>query len=383
MQSSTPTQDPQVPPKSSRPWNAETRRWILVGLIIAAAFVLYWIRDTLPVLILALLLAYLLNPLVVFLEQRLRTSRLLATALVYLALIALIGAAVLTLIPMIFRQIAGVARDLDHILSQLDAALGQLPLLDALGVRVDVSAIAEQLRAEMTTIAAVIPRLVLRAASGIFTTIVVLVLSFYLLKDSEMIGRNIDNAVPMDYRDEWRRLQAELAGIWSSFLRGQILLALIIGTVTTLVLAALGVRNALFLGLLAGILEVVPTIGPIIAAIPAILIAFFQGSSLWAIESTTFAAIVIIAYILIQQLENHLVVPSVLGSSVNLPPVVILFGALAGASLAGVLGIFLAAPVLATARLALEFLLRKLLEPTPVEMSTTWRASAQKEKRAL
>jgi predicted PurR-regulated permease PerM len=127
----------------------------------------------------------------------------------------------------------------------------------------------------------------------------------------------------------------------------------------------LGVRNALLLGSLAGLLEVVPNLGPIIAAVPAVLIAFFQGSSIWNIENTTFALIVIGAYVLIQQLENHLIVPNVLGSSVNLPPMVILFGALAGASLAGVLGIFLAAPVLATARLVLEFVLNKLTEPLP------------------
>jgi predicted PurR-regulated permease PerM len=97
--------------------------------------------------------------------------------------------------------------------------------------------------------------------------------------------------------------------------------------------------------------------------IPAVLIAWFQGSTHWAIDNTTFAVIVILAYVLIQQLENHVVVPNVLGSSVNLPAIVVLIGAFAGASLAGVLGIFLAAPVLATARLVGQFLLRKLFEP--------------------
>ncbi len=85
----------------------------------------------------------------------------------------------------------------------------------------------------------------------------------------------------------------------------------------------------------------------------------------WPIDHTAFALLILAAYIVIQQLENHLIVPKVIGSSVNLPPVVILIGTLAGASLAGVLGIFLAAPVLATARVFGEFLLKKLLEPLP------------------
>ncbi len=352
-------------------WSPQTRRLVLIVLLIAAAFVLYWIRDTLTVLVLALLIAYLLNPLVVALQRHLRLSRLLATALIYLGFVALLIAALVVVVPVLVRQLSTLVGDLDDILRQLDSALSQLPVLDALGIHVDSVMIAEQLRTEIVTLAALAPRVLIGALSGAFSTVVVLVLSFYLLKDAEWIGSSIDQAVPAEYQDEWHRLKTELANIWSSFLRGQILLALIIGVVTTVVLSVLGVRNALLLGLLAGILEVVPNLGPILAAIPAVLIAFFQGSANWGIENTTFAIIVIGAYVLIQQLENHLIVPNVLGSSVNLPPVVILFGALAGASLAGVLGIFLAAPVLATARLVLAFIIRKLLEPAPTKDSAT------------
>ncbi|MBI4787269.1 MAG: AI-2E family transporter [Chloroflexi bacterium] len=345
------------------PWSVETRRWVLIGLVILAALVLYWIRETLTVLVLALILAYLLNPLVALFQRHARISRLLAAGLIYLAFITLLIALAGTLTPIVVRQFLGLAADLDQILARLDAALQQFPLLGTLGLHVNVTTLANQLRAEMTTIVAFVPRVLIGVGSGVFRTVLVLVLSFYLLKDAEMIGRGIENAVPGEYRNEFRRIRFEFASIWSSFLRGQIVLALIIGTVTTLVLTVLGVRNALLLGLLAGILEVVPNLGPIIAAIPAVLIAFFQGSANWGIENTTFALIVVVAYVLIQQLENHLIVPSVLGSSVNLPPVVILFGALAGASLAGILGIFLAAPLLATARLIGRFLFQKLLEP--------------------
>jgi predicted PurR-regulated permease PerM len=153
--------------------------------------------------------------------------------------------------------------------------------------------------------------------------------------------------------------------VWSGFLRGQVLLSIIIGVMTTVALMILGVRNALLLGILAGVLEVVPTIGPVIAMLPAVAIAFFQGSTNWAIDPTLFALIVILTYFAIQQLENHLIVPNVLGASVDLPPVVILIGTLIGASLAGVVGIFLAAPVIATGRLFFRYVLQKLFEPLP------------------
>lgn len=358
----TNAQPPEVTLPRAAPWSIETRRWVIIGLVIVGAVIIYAIRETLPPLILALLLAYLLNPIVNVLQQRLRIPRLLAVALVYLALIAVILAALATLVPALFRQIGAFIAGLDQILAQINAALKQLPWLDALGIQLDSPIFTDQLRGELASLATAAPRVLVGAASGLFSLVFILVLSFYLVKDAEVIDRSIENAVPEHYRDEVRRLKAALADIWSSFLRGQVVLAIIIGTVTGVTLRVLGVPNALLLGLLAGLLEVVPNIGPIIAAIPAVLIAFFQGSTHLPVDNVTFAVIVILAYILIQQLENHLIVPNVLGSSVNLPAVVVLFGAFAGASLAGVLGIFLAAPILATARLVGAFVLNRLLE---------------------
>ncbi|MBI5305537.1 MAG: AI-2E family transporter [Chloroflexi bacterium] len=352
----------QSPAPRARVWSADTRRWVIIGLVLAALLIEYAIRDTLPPLIIALLLTYLLNPIVTGLARRLRAPRILALALVYLTFIALSVAALATLVPILIRQVASLATGLDRILLQISVAAKQIPLLEAIGVPADSSALADQLRGEIAQLASSAPRVLAGAASGALSLVFILVLSFYLLKDTEAIERSIDGAIPEHYRDDAWRIKAELNDIWSSFLRGQVVLALIIGTITTAVLWALGVHNALILGVLAGLLEVVPTIGPIIAMAPAVLIALYQGSLNLPVDNSTFALIVVAAYFVIQQLENHLVVPNVLGSSVNLPAVVILFGAFAGASLGGVLGIFLAAPVLATARLFGRFLLQHLLE---------------------
>ena len=224
-----------------------------------------------------------------------------------------------------------------------------------------------QLKQEATTLAEQSPRFLAGAASSILNIFVVLVLSFYLLKDADVFIQRIESAVPEAYRADFERISGELDQVWSGFLRGQVLLALIIGTVTTIALMILGVRNALLLGVLAGLLEVVPTIGPVIAMVPAVLIAFFQGSTHWAIDPVWFALIVVLTYFAIQQMENHLIVPNVLGASVDLPPVIILIGTVIGASLAGVLGIFLAAPLIATGRLFFRFVLHKLFEPLPDE----------------
>lgn len=357
-----PTTNEETPPPRERPWSAETRRWIIIGLVALGAALAYELRDILPPIIFAFLLAYLLNPLVVLLQRRARCSRPLALAVIYLALLALLCGAIVWSGPALFRQVRATTAGLDETLRHADAMLRQMTWLETFGIRADTYALLNQFGAELRALIGALPRLAVGAAAGVFSAILALVLSFYLLLEAETIGRNIDSAIPEEYRAEWQRIKTEFNHIWSNFLRGQVILAIIIGVIVTLTLTILGVPNALLLGLLAGVMEVIPNLGPILAMIPAVLLALLRGSTVWAIDPLVFALIVVGAYFVIQQLENHLIVPKVIGSSVDLPPVVILIGALAGASLAGVLGIFLAAPVLATGRVVAKFLLRKLLE---------------------
>jgi predicted PurR-regulated permease PerM len=205
-----------------------------------------------------------------------------------------------------------------------------------------------------------------RFASGFAATLVQLVLtlviSFYMVRDVPRIGRYLDGLVPPGYRDEIAQVRREIAAVWNGFFLGQIILCLVVGVATGTALWLVGVRSAFALGVLAGILEIIPNIGPIVAAVPAVVLAFFQGSTHLAISNFWFALLVIGLYVVIQQVENHYLVPRIIGSSVNLHPVVVLFGVLTGASIAGILGIFLAAPVLATIRVIAQYAYHKLLE---------------------
>jgi len=123
-----------------------------------------------------------------------------------------------------------------------------------------------------------------------------------------------------------------------------------------------GLRNALILGILAGVLEIIPNLGPALSSVPAILIALLQGSTRLEMSNLWFALLVAGLYIFIQQVENNYLVPRIIGRSVNLPPVVVLLGVVAGASLAGILGIFLAAPTMATVRVLARYAYNKVLD---------------------
>jgi predicted PurR-regulated permease PerM len=190
--------------------------------------------------------------------------------------------------------------------------------------------------------------------------------SIYISLDAHTYRGALLQAVPADYQPEISFLFARIERMWNAFFHGELTLMLVIGVITTIGLTALGMPGALYLGIIAGLLEIIPTIGPIIAAVPAVIVALVQGSAYLPIGNLAFAGLIILFYILVQQVENNLIVSSVLGEAVELPPLVVMTGVLVGASVGGILGVMLATPVVATGREILGYLYRKLLDQEPI-----------------
>ena len=158
---------------------------------------------------------------------------------------------------------------------------------------------------------------------------------------------------------ELRHLLARIARLWIAFIRGELTLMLLIGVVTWLGLAALGVPFAPYLGITAGVLEIVPNVGPVVAMLAAAVVALWKGSTYLQISPTLLAGVVVLFYVVVQQVENYLIVPRVLGSALKLPALVVLVGVAAGALVGGVPGAVLATPLIATGREVLRYVLRK------------------------
>lgn len=176
---------------------------------------------------------------------------------------------------------------------------------------------------------------------GIFSVLSVFVISFYLLIDRERLGNSVPNLLPTEFQEKTRltiHLVEEKLGAW---LRGQIVLSAAIGGITWVVLQAMGIPYAVPLAILAGFLEIIPTLGPIIAAIPAVIVGF-------AI-SPVMGVAVLIAYAAIQIAENNILVPKIMQKAVGLNPVVILIAILIGAELLGVVGALLSIPFVSAA----------------------------------
>jgi predicted PurR-regulated permease PerM len=167
-----------------------------------------------------------------------------------------------------------------------------------------------------------------------------------------------DRHQPRDPAD-LERLIKHIGGLWWIYIKGQMLLALITGGMVWALGVGIGLSWPLVLGLLAGILDVIPTFGPIIAVVPAVVVAFWRGSSVLPVQNWAFALIVLAGFIAIQQIVSLLIAPQILGRRLDLPPLLVLAAVTIGALVANVVGAYLAIPLLVTAREVLEYTRRK------------------------
>ncbi len=182
----------------------------------------------------------------------------------------------------------------------------------------------------------------------------------------------MEHVLPTDYQNDYRLLVTEINEIWSSFFRGQLLLAVIVASIFAVVGVAIGLPFALGMAVLAGLLEFLPSIGHGIWLIVAVIASLLLGSSWIPVPNWVFALIVVGLHIIFQQFDLNYLIPRIIGRSVHLPPLVVILGIVAAAVSVGVLGIPLAAPTIASARVFGRYIYCELLDmdPFPLVEST-------------
>ncbi len=353
-----------------RRWSAATKRIVVVSIVILLALILYRFRVIIPPLMIAFLLAFILDPIADFITDRVRLSRGAATTLVFLVLIVVglaVMAAPVTAVPSIQRAVLSAQIDFTRIITDTGAFF-ERPL-DIAGYSLDLSSVYEELSAMLSRFVGSVAQGTLDAvfsiASGAFWLVFILMAAFYLVKDADRIVEQLDTLAPPGYRDDFVRLRQRITVAWNAFLRGQLLLGSALAGITTIACLVIGLPYAWLMGLLAGVMEFVPNIGPIIAMVPAVLVALFQGSNFLPMSNFWFAVLVAGLYIVIQQIEGNLLLPRILGRSLNLHPLLVLIGIIVGGSMAGILGMLLAAPVLATLRIVGYYVFCRLYDRDP------------------
>jgi predicted PurR-regulated permease PerM len=377
-----------------RRWSSTTKRWVVVFGVVAVYLLAQRISAILSPIVITCILAYILSPIADFLSTHLRLGRTWAVLIIYLALIAVLIIVPALFIPSLIDQIEHFVEGLPTLIQALNEFYEQ-PLVFR-DFTLDLADVYEQvnnsLEGVLNSLATQTISILTNVFSAVVWTVFILVTSFYMVRDSAVIKRWVDEVTPPAYRADIRQLQARIAASWNAFLRGQLILMIIIGLVVGASMTVIGLPNAWLIGLLFGILEFIPNIGPTIATVPAVLIAYIQGSTVLNISNGWFAVVVLAINFVIQQLENNYLVPRIMGQSLNLHPVVVLIAAIIGAHVAGVLGILLAAPTVATLRILVEYAYRRLLDLPPFpdlpakelsEPTTQQRASAAEESASL
>jgi predicted PurR-regulated permease PerM len=334
------------------------RRLVLVIIVLASAFSLYIIRNTLIPLFVSMLIAYLLTPLADYLEHR-GFGRIPAITITFFLFFGFLFLVVLYLFPLIKNQVgdltAGLPRNLVILntrIAQLQARLAEYwPAIEQVDVGARIQKVA------LDTLNA-IPTYVANIFSFFPLLILVPLISFFFLKDGRRIRRGFLNSVPNRYFEMVMGLLHEVDQKIGSYVRGQILRSTVIGFLTFLGLKLCGLKYSLLLAIFAGVMNLIPYAGPLIGSIPALVLAILNQANPDAFISLVFPLPLVVqialVYIIVQTLDAIWVAPYILGWSVDIHPLGIVLVLLFGNQLFGWWGIILAVPVASIIRLTIQ-----------------------------
>lgn len=313
---------------------------VVLGLLLLALFA---IRDIVMILIISMVLASAMDPLVESLYHRAKFPRGLSVILVYLVFISLIGLVIFFLIPPMVEQFTELAgrfqnfrTDFSDPTSSLNRVLEQLGLTSGLS----------ELGQNFARLTSNFFQTTVGVFSGLLEVIAVLAITFYLISSENGLKNFVKSLVPFKHQAYAVALTGKIQQKIAYWLLGQLILSGFIFLLTFIGLTILGVKFALALALLAGLLEIVPYLGPLLSAVPAVFVAFVQSPPL--------ALFVILLYVVVQQVENYVLVPKIMGRTVGANPVVILVAVLVGFKIAGILGMLLAVPMVAASTVFLN-----------------------------
>lgn len=367
---------PEGNPSSPR-WNTTTK--LIVGLsavaLIAALFLKF--KYIVAPLLVSLLLAYLLYPVASFFHRKVkipwRLISLILYLLLFLAVIGLLtwgGISLVEQVQNLIKFIQGVITDLPGFIAELSSKplmIGPFPLdlsrFDVNAVWAQVQGIVEPL---LTNLGGLIGSLAGGIGSTVTWTLFIILISFFIMAESGGARRAMVKVRIPNYQEDFTRLGNQLAHIWNAFLRGQLLIFAITVAYYSILLSILGLRYFFLLALLAGLARFVPYVGPFVAWTTYGLLALFQ-TNYFGLQPFPYALLVVGCALLSDVVMDYFVSPRVMSDALSIHPAAVLVMVIVSASLFGVLGVLLAAPVLASLKLIAQYVARKLTDQDPWE----------------
>lgn len=325
--------------------------WGLVFLALLLFF--YWVRTILTPFLFAIVIAYILYPLIVLFETK-GLTRVGSILLVYTIFGVFSAVTLWTVIPKLVDELDTVIAELPNHIKHWEQVghhvLGVFRGLKLPGSAQDaLKLVMERLELAAESVVGKLTELLMTAVANFISLLIAPVLAFYLLRDHQAMRARTLQYIPAQHRGEIQKIMGEVNKALNGFFRGQILVSLFVGVLIYLGLLFLRIPNALFIGFIAGIFDIIPYFGPVLGFIPAATFAFLRSplTVVW----------VLLLFLAANQIENSIISPKIIGDRVGLHPLVVIFSLFVGGYLMGIVGMLLAVPVAATIRVVLDHFL--------------------------
>lgn len=359
-------------------WNGSTKMTVGLTFIALTAGFLIKFQNIISPLIMVFLLAYLLSPIARLINRKFHLHWKASVTIVYLfTFIVLLAALTLGGV--------GIAQQFENLLSLIQNSIKNIPSVFAqiskqqfyigpflLDMRsLDLVTIEQQLISSMEPIISktgtMVGTLAGSAANFLGWTLFVLLVSYFVLAESDKLGREIFQFNIPGYQNDLKQLEKQINQLWNSFFRGQLIVMGMATIIYIVVLSILGVNYALGLAIFAGLTRLVPYVGPLMLWIILTLVSYFQDFKLFGMEAWPYTLIVVAICWVIDLITDNFIMPRIMATALKVHPAAVLIAAIIALDLFGFLGVLIAAPMLATLQLIGRYLSRKMFDMNPWE----------------
>jgi predicted PurR-regulated permease PerM len=350
-------------------WSLTFRYITAVTLFLLVIAFLIYAHVAVRIFAIAAFVAYLIDPAVVYLSTRTRMSRTAAVNLVFFSALVLLIGIPATLAPIFYDEAKIVVKDVLDLATQVQAMLANPIRLG--GLVIHLNELGTSLFQLQNTVLTPLPEKALQllettSVNALWFLIALVSVHFFLSQWPNMRDGLIAFAPP-PYRPELNELYQRIRRVWMAYLRGQIVLMLIVGVVFTVAWTVIGIPGALVLGVIAGLLTLIPDVGPFLAAALAVAVALLEGSNWIPLSNFWVAGITVLAYLVLIGMKNFFLRPIVMGRSVHMNEALVFIIIMIATILEGILGALLIVPLYASTVLILGYVQRKILGEPPFE----------------
>lgn len=366
-------------------WSQSFRYWVLTLLIVLAGFLVVYLRGIFAPLIISALIAFILNPFVGYVSTRTKRSRGFVVGMIFIIGITILTVLPIVLIPPLVADMEIIIADLEQFLIQTQETISQPVLI--LGEEFSLEAILPDFTTLLSEGVSALPENALHFLETITTNLLwvltMLVAIYYLLKDWNILRSWVFNQVPELYQPDARILYYKIRDVWHGYLMGNIAMMAIVGALFAIPWMAIGVPGGLGLGIITGVLTIIPDLGPAIAVALTALVALFEGSLFLDMSNGLFALLVTGIYLILVNVKNIWIRPLVFGRTLHMHEGLVFIIIMVAILVGGVMGALLAIPVVASASVLMSYIFRKLQGLPPWDEEEAEEAQEEPEEQDL